>query len=178
MNKRLRFGVTLLLMLCFCISALAYLFFDIAQFDLKLASQGRIRASSHLQTIKLPARQFASHEKELWHNGRLYDIHSFVIKNDTACISVLPDKDEEQLIKNISDSFEPDNCIAPDNLVHIARHHAHAPAGGKILVARYVLRTLLPFNFNSPMEQGISFCSSACFDVIKPPPRPATIFSC
>ena len=160
-------------MMCFGLSALLYLFFDMAQLDFKETAKARMEQGTHLQTITIPLSEFNDNKhQELWFGGKLYDVHSYVIVNNTVVISVFQDDDEAQLVKNIVDSFNPnDTYNSSDNLSHIIKHHIHNTGGAKILVSPW--RIGCPASASSHFS-GISnspYAVTVYFDVIKPPPR-------
>src|ERR1700733_15255621 len=127
-------------MLCFSISAMMYFFFDLAQLHDKSEARENVASKQDLRLIKLPLKDFMNYadKGEVWDHGQLYDVSSYIIINDSACVWVFHDKDEERLINTIVSSFEPNEQYNCDNTVHIIRHHVHIP-GGKILVSPYAM---------------------------------------
>ena len=170
MKKKIHYAATFLLILALSISALLYVLLDVVQFDFKLAAKDDIEEGGHLQTIKLSLREFNNNKKdELWHNGELYDVRSYVIINDTVFISVFQDEREAQIIKSITESFDS-SLYANDGFSHISKHHLPPFGGGKILVALYKIKFIAAYNTCFPFSPFIEYASVSSFDVIKPPP--------
>ena len=180
MKKQIRIAVTFLLMLCISISALLYLFFDIAQFHYKVAASQRAEVGARLQVIKLSLQEFNNvKEDELWHNGALYDVYSYVIVNGSVFVSVLHDDGEEQLVKTITESFEPNDRYSSDGFAHICKYRFHAFDGGKILTASYrVPHVRLIYRSPFLLSRFVPYIAASCIDVIKPPPRRSASYLC
>lgn len=165
----------LFLLLCFGISTLMYFFFNAAQMHFKIEAGESMLLKSNLEIIKLPLNEFRNNktDDEVWANGRLYDISSYTVENDTVYISVFHDKDEETLVKGMAASFDQNDQNTSDNLSHLGKHSLPNPNDGKILFIPFSLNNviagkchhLLPFY----TEDIISVSSS----VIKPPPDKA-----
>lgn len=173
MKKPIFRVITVLLLLCFSISALLYLFFDVAQYSYKLAAERNISNKEYLYTIKIPAKELKDikDDKEVWVGGKLYDVSSYVIINDTAIVSVFHDEDEEGVIKNIVSSFEPDDKYCSDNIVHISKHKIHVPDYGKILVAPYTISFSEAKKNHYPATCITGNPPRVSIAIIKPPPR-------
>lgn len=163
-------------MLSFGVSVMLYLFFSVAQVQFKIEAHNEIAASQHLQTIKLSLSEFnnARGKDELWLNGRLYDVHSYVVVNDSVFVSVFHDEDEESIVKIIADSFEPNDKSINDGTVHLSRCRVHLPSDGKALPERYFVRFvpgLVTSRSSSVVQEHFIHLS---FSVIKPPPKVAS----
>jgi hypothetical protein len=166
--------MTILIMLSIGISGLLYLFYDAAQVHFKMEAREEIGNKDHLQTIRLSLKDFndLKENDEVWDNGKLYDIGNVVITGDSAIVSVLHDEKEEGLIKNIADSFEPNDKYSSDNLVHVCKHRIHMPGDGKVLVEKYTLEAFAVAIDSQPgTSVNKAYVSSVCHSVIKPPPR-------
>ncbi len=135
MKKIIHKALNILLILCFGFSALLYLYYDIAQFRDKKQAQHELKSREKLEVIQLSLEEFKqlNGADELWQNGELYDISNFTIKDGFVSVTVFHDCNEESLIHSIAESFEPNDRITADNLVHMTRHHIHPPTDGKIL---------------------------------------------
>ena len=173
MKKPLHLIMTFFIMLSIGISGSLYLFFDVAQLHFKMEAHEEIAVKDHLQTIKLSLKDFSSQKEndEIWVNGKLYDISSFVVVNDSVIFSVLHDEQEEGLVKNIADSFEPNDKYSSDNIVHVCKHRIHPPGDGKVLVGRYTIGFIEPAQGSHLFSPLNEHCFSPSTAVIKPPPR-------
>ena len=172
MKKPLHRFITVLLLLSFSISGLLYVFYDVALFDLKVEAGNNIAAHEHLQTIKIPAREFNNRKDEVWHGGRLYDVSSYTVVNDTVFVTVLHDDREEALVKNIADSFEPNEKCTSDNGVHIVKHRTHTPGDGKVLITPYRMEIVTRNNDACLfLSQSTTIHTEADPAILKPPPR-------
>ena len=172
-KKPIQFAFTILLMLSVSISALLYFFYDVSQCRFKMEAQTDIKAREHLEIVKISLTDFRnrSSSDEVWVNGNLYDVSSYVIINDTAFVTVLHDENEEGLIKNIVDSFEPNDKYATDNLTHVCKHRIHVPDDGKILVAAYTIKLVSATSVGHSSRPFAERFSLIPFGVVKPPPK-------
>ena len=173
MKKQLHRFITLFLILSFAISALMYLFFDVAQFRLKIKAQQNISANRRLQIVKTSLTEFnkSNEHDELWINGKLYDVSSYVIINDSVSVTVFHDEQEETLVSVIADSFEPNDKYSSDNIVHVCKHRIHARGDGKVLVSRYRVEVVKHLDIKPPISNFTEYSPRLSFAVIKPPPR-------
>ena len=164
---------TVILMLAFGISGMMYFIMDGAQLHYKVAAGDRISQKTNLDIIKMPLKDLKAQAgaNELWHDGKLYDISSYVVVGDTAFVSVFHDGDEESLVKNIVASFETGNEFCPDNGQHISKHKLHVPNDGKILAAQYSTSHLVVADEISLVPYFLYYGSVTYTTVIKPPPR-------
>lgn len=165
--------MTLLLLISFSISALLYLFFDVAQLQFKMEAKRDIAVKNKLQTIRLSIGEFNKNKEkdEVWINGKLYDISSYVIIDDEVLVSVLHDEWEEGLVKSIVDSFEPNDRYVNDNFTHLGKHRIHMPDDGKVLVTRYAIKIVLPLDISMACFSTVDYAPQLIASVIKPPPR-------
>jgi hypothetical protein len=173
LKRKLPFAVTLMLLISFGISALLYLFFDVAQLQFKLEAKEHITSKSGLQTVRLSVNEFNKNKEkdELWLDGKLYDISSYAIISDYVLVTVFHDEREEGLVKSIVDSFEPNDRLANDHTVHLSKHRIHMPESGKVLVARYTIKAaLLSGDYLSTLRVS-EFIPQLFASVIKPPPK-------
>ena len=172
-KKYLQKALSILLILCLGTGALLYLFYDIAQMGDKHLAQQEIKAKEKLENIQLSLQEFKelNGSDELWHNGELYDIYSYSVQGSFVSVTVFHDCNEESLIQNIVESFEPNDKIASDNLVHIARHHIHPPTDGKILCEHSFNLIAGPGIASLPYYYSWSFYPLQFFSILKPPPE-------
>jgi len=173
LRKRLQKTVTLALILCLSISSLLYLFFDVAQLRFKGEAQENIRSDEQLQVIKLSLQDFRNRKgsDEVWVNGNLYDISSYTIVNGEVFVTVFHDSNEESLVKNIADSFEPNDKYCGDNIVHVCRHRIHLPDDVKILPGRHTICFAGRANKFEVLPYFNDYYSVLNNAVIKPPPK-------
>ena len=160
-------------MLSFGVSGMLYFFFDAAQYKDRVAAHKRVAEREGLDVIKIPLKDFKLlvGDDELWYGGRMYDVSCYTTVNDTVCVSVFHDRDEERLVKSISDSFEPnDKCIS-DNNVHIVKYKVHFPDDGKILTSRFTLKRVMTPKSSGHLPHLLSHSAPVYTSVIKPPPR-------
>jgi len=89
-KKASHFIIGFLLLLSFGISGLLYVLYDVAQYIDKREAQEHITAREHLQVIKLSLRDFraSADTREIRVGGRLYDISSYIIGNDSVTMLV------------------------------------------------------------------------------------------
>jgi hypothetical protein len=173
MKKSIQLAFTLLLMLSVSISAMLYFFYDVEQFHYKMEARQDIKVNQRLQIVKLSLKEFRDKNDpdEVWVNGELFDVSSYVIINDTAFVTVLHDEHEESLVKDIVSSFEPNDKYATDNISHVCKHRIHIPDDGKILVAPYAIKFLSTASVDHPSPRFTEHASQIPLEVIKPPPR-------
>ena len=172
MKRSLQLAFTFGLMLSVSVSALLYFFYGMEQLQFKSEARQEIRVADRLQTIKVPVEEFdQKNTDEVWVGGRLYDVNSYVIIDDTAFITVLHDEQEESLVKNIVESFEPNDKCTSDNTTHVTRHRIRLPDGGKILVAPYTITFLCTAPVDHPTPCSSEQSSRTSSGVIKPPPK-------
>ena len=173
MKKFLHRLLSILLILTFGISGTLYFFFDAVQFRDKLAAREHISSQDKLDVITIPLKDFKIQERdgEIWYGGQLYDVASYSIEGDVACVSVYLDSEEGGLVKNIVASFEPNDKPASDFGTHIAKHKIHYPNDGKVLVSTFALTRLLATKTYHPESRFLSASIQVCYAVIKPPPR-------
>ncbi len=173
MRKYLQKALSILLILCFGTSALLYLFFNIAQLQDKKQAQKEIKSQERLEIIKLSLTEFRqlNGADELWHNGALYDISSYSVHEDFVLVTVFHDCSEESLVHSIAESFEPNEKIASDNLLHLTRHHIHPPTDGKILSSHNFSCISCSITLNAcAVEYFSPFYPLQLFSILKPPP--------
>ena len=122
-----------------------YFFFDAAQLHFKMEAGESVLVKSNLEIIKLPIAEFRNNKTgdEVWVNGRLYDIGSYTVANDTACISVFHDNNEEALVKGMAASFDINDQNTTDNSSHLTKHRLCNPDDGKVLVAPFSMHTVI-----------------------------------
>jgi len=173
MRKFLQKVFSVLLLLSIGVSALLYVFFDVAQLQLKNEAGRQVKSGKNLETIKVSLAEFeqAKGNDEFWVNGKLYDICSYVIAGDTVVVSVLHDTDEQNLVQTITESFEPNDSYAADNILHLTKHRIHPPGDFKILPAGILVPE--PLVARHPEHRGYYLCAIASFhvSVLKPPPE-------
>jgi hypothetical protein len=168
------FIVTVLLLLAFGISGLLYVFYDAAQYIDKAEAQKSITADAQIQVIRLSLKEFSSLKEtdEIWAGGKLYDISSYTIENDSVEIRVYHDEKEESLINCIAASFEPfSSCTSENNCHHFAKHHIHPPADAKILATPYCINFRSIGNTRQVISRFLEYPSFIYTAIIKPPPR-------
>ena len=174
MKKIICRAATIVLILCFSISALLYFFFDAAQFRDKVLAHNRFSATKDIQTIKIPLKDIKeiAGKDEVWYEGRLYDIGSYTINNDTVRFSVLHDNEEEGLVNTLISSIDPNDRYLPDNAPHIVKHCSHIPNDGKVLSSRFSMDPVAFFT-TTPMQSCVlsMYASLQQPGVIKPPPQ-------
>jgi len=174
LKKPLHRIIALLPMFALGVSAMIYFFFGIAQFQYKITAENNIATRQGISTIKIPLSDFKkqSGNDEVWYGGKLYDVSSYSIENDSVCLVIFHDEQEESLIKSIADNFEPNDKYAPNDGVHIVKHRIHIPDDIKIKPTATSL--LLSFKVASqtedPLPYFIQYSSPAFARILKPPP--------
>jgi hypothetical protein len=172
LKKVSSFAATLLLLLCFGFSGLLYVVYDAAMLYDKMEADGNISLNEHLQKIKIPLKQFdKKNTKEVWAQGKLYDVSSYVIIKDTVVLLAFHDEDEESLLSVIKDSFEPYNSSVSGCINHIAQHHIHPPLDNKILVGRLSISIVKVGWQVLPRPGFLPHYLQVCASVSTPPPR-------
>lgn len=161
--------VAAMLALCLGCSTLAYFVFDIAQFEAKSEAQQNIKARTGLSVLQVPLKEFDGNSDEIWYNGRLYDVGSYAVQNDTVYLSVFHDNAEESLVQNISSSFERNSCT-PGNQ-RLTKHPVHFTDDGKILAERYTVAGVSAENSCNPVTHFCRYIPSAFTSVDLQPPR-------
>ena len=81
-------------MLSIGIGAMSSFFFDMEQLGCEVTARRNIAAKEDLQLIKIPLKDFTQRAEndEVWAQGRLYDVSSNIIINDSACVWVFHDQ--------------------------------------------------------------------------------------
>ena len=173
MKKALHRITALLLLLCISAGVQSYLHFDIGQLICKLTSGER--NPTELCAVKLPVKAFSglAQETEITVNGRLYDVNSYVVVNDTAIVWCWRDTDEENLVAGIVSVFEHTSQFTARDTTnnHFSKYRVYVP-DGKILnqpiyLHSYVLTTTQKCSY-SRTHAVIKHRSTK---VIKPPPQ-------
>jgi len=160
--------------LALAISGGLYLFYDVARYIDKQEAQEHISSNQEISVIRMSLNDFKRNDgtKEVWANGKLYDISSYSIRNDTVTINVYHDEQEESLVNDISTGFQPSSsCAASDNFQHISRHQMRPSTDAKILIAPLSIvlaKSTDPQLFQLPVND---YTSVPYASVIKPPPR-------
>jgi hypothetical protein len=165
-------------MLCFSISSLLYVVYDIVQLNCKATASRNLDADgTHFQTIKLSVKDFRNtKEEELWHNGSLYDIHSYVVVNDTVILTVLQDEGETRIVKSITESFETSDRYAADGRAHISRHHVHLSDDGKVLQSPYKHTSVISGSaVHFVCSRFLVYTGQSFTAIIKPPPQQTVV---
>ena len=165
--------LSLLLLLSLSIGYLSYAHFDIMQLACKVAAGIDQSDSRTLVTLKVPLKEFTDENKkdEIWINGGLYDVHSYVIINDTALVSVHQDKEEEHLISAIVSVFQTnDQYTGNDGYNHFNKYKPFLP-DGKVLTKLFQL-TVSKYYVGNSFAIGTPFfiADYRSTAVIKPPP--------
>ncbi len=91
--------------------------------------------------------------------------------NDTVVVTVMHDEQEESLVKNIFDSFEPNDRVTTDNFTHIYRHRIHLPDDSKIMTRVFVLSAHTTKSVALFAPYNLPYTSPVSCGVVKPPPR-------
>ena len=159
-------------MLSIGIGAMSSFFFDVERFSCEVTAGRNIAAKKELQLIKVPLKDFVhrAENDEVWAHGRLYDVSSYIIVNDSACVWVFHDQQEERLVNGFIGSFEQNDRYNSDNGGHISKHH-NLPPDGKILVRPYVVAFISRHTGNYSILRSVEYSSREYCSVIKPPPR-------
>ena len=159
-------------MFALAISAMMYFFYGIAQFRYKMAAHENIAAQKELNTIKISLKDFNARagNDEIWYAGKLYDISSYTIEGDYATIVIFHDQQEESLVKNIINNFEPYDKYISDNTPHIVKHRIHPPDDNKILVSTQTLLSARHTKAQYSLSYFIKYTTPVYSSVIKPPP--------
>ena len=149
-----------------------YLFYDVTQFRFKIAAQQHISSETQLETIKIPLSEFRTNMEadEIWLNGKLYDVASYSITKDTVSISVFHDNNEESLVHQIAESFEPNESCSSDNIVHLSKHKIHLPDNYKLVPGNPIG---LSVTSNIQAQYSVylsSFSSTFQGSILVPPP--------
>ena len=155
-------------------SAMIYFFFGIAQFQYKIIAEHIIAEQRGVTSIKIPLSDFKkqSDNKEIWYGGKLYDVSRYSIENDSVCLAIFHDEQEESLIKRIADNFEPSDSYAPNDGVHIVKHRIHIPDDVKIKPTATILHLYLTVTYKKGdlLPYFIQYSSGAHASILKPPP--------
>ncbi|MFI5196476.1 MAG: hypothetical protein ACHQD8_05255 [Chitinophagales bacterium] len=172
MKKPLHRIITILLMLSIGMGAMWSFFFDVEQFRCEVTAHRNIAAKEELQLIKLPLKDFShrAENDEVWVHGMLYDVSSYIILNDSACVWVFHDQQEERIVNTIIGNFSQNDQYASDNVRHISKHHNPVP-DSKILVTPYVMRVINRPTGHYSISGCVEYSSREYSGVIKPPPR-------
>ena len=172
MKKPLHRIITILLMLSIGIGAIWSVFLDAEQLLCEVNAGSNIAAKKNLQQIKLPLKDFLGRadKDEIWDHGMLYDISSYIVFNDSACIWVFHDQQEERLVSAIIGNFEQNDQNISGNARHISKHYNPVP-DSKILVTPYVIRFSNRFTDHYFILRSAEYSSAESLAVIKPPPR-------
>ena len=162
-------------MLFVSIGTMSSFYLDMAKVGLEVAAKRTVAAKEHLDEIKVPVKDFINRtdNDEVWTNNHLYDISSYIVINDTACVWVFHDQQEERLVNIIIGSYENNDQYAPDNVRHISKQHNVSP-DGKILVKPYVIEFVGTEVDEFPEPGSFIISSAEEGGIIKPPPRSAT----
>ena len=173
LKKSLHCIFALLPLLALAISGMMYFFFGLAQLQFKKEARQNIVSDRGLYTIRISLKDFNKQagENEFWYGGKLYDISSYTIQNDSVCVTIFHDEQEESLVKTIATNFEPCDKDISDNSVHIVKHRPHIPDDGKVLVARYELPSLRLTKVFHPLPYLIHYSVPVYSTVLKPPPQ-------
>ncbi len=134
-----------------------------------------ISTQKGLYTIKIPLKDFDKlvNNGEIWYGGKLYDVSSYTIENESASVVIFHDEQEEGLVKTIINNFEPYDQYIADNTVHIVKHRIHAPDDSKILVTQQLLYHFNTTTAYEPLPYFSNYISQAYTTVLKPPPNQA-----
>ena len=111
-------------------------FLSCSELSVKLQAHATLseKKDAALEKIKIPIASFDKHKGEVWFQGRLYDIASYHVVNDTVVISVLHDEKEEALVSIINDYFSsPNDSYCSYNGHHISARHSFNPNDVKCL---------------------------------------------
>ena len=121
----------------------------------------------------MPASEFRESKEtdEIWRNGKLYDIAGFTISNDTAIVSVYHDNNEESLVYQIAESFEPNESCSSDNIVHLIKHKIHLPDNSKLVAYCNFDNSVVYIKQISFFVHLPAFCSTFHGSVPVPPPN-------
>jgi len=173
LKKFLHRVLTILLILAFSISGTLYFFFDAMQFRDKLAAQEQISSGKKLEVIRIPLKDFKiqDSDNEIWYGGQLYDVASYTVENDFACVVVYRDTEETELVQTIAQSFESVGKYTPANGSHILKHKIHSPNDGKILVTPLSLTPFTALQLQHTKLHTLPHSLQVHSAVIKPPPR-------
>jgi|GEM_PF-3056753 hypothetical protein len=154
-----------------------YTVFEVSDNEAK-SEMGAVIAGMHslegTQCFRLPlSRSGETLEKEIWINGKLYDIVKAEKKADSIVIYVLNDKKEEGLVNDLKSHTDnqSETAINTGAAHHGAKHHSKAP-----VVQKYFPAAIISFRFD-PRSNSINcrincFYTSAPSVIVAPPPEP------
>ena len=126
------FLVFSLLILGFSIISLAYVLFDASLWGAKANAYEHVSGRTELITITIPLNGF-NKGGEIWYHGKLYDVGSFEVVNDSVVATVYHDNDEEQLVALLSACIEPNGGCINDGQVHLCKYRIYIPNSDKVL---------------------------------------------
>lgn len=159
-------------MLSIGIGGMSSFFLDLIKLQSEIAAHKKVAEKQDLQQLIIPIKEFAQQndKDELWNNGRLYDVSSYVIINDYAIVWAYQDQQEECIVNIIIGNYEQIDQNNSDNTRHISQHHSTAP-DGKILTTPYVIGFVGVSAVHYPLSPSVKRYSPVYSGVIKPPPE-------
>jgi len=171
LNKLILRAFTLAAVLIFSIGACVYVVIDGEQYYFKALAGDEIQMKGKLETIKVPLKECNGKiASEIWENGSMYDVSSYVVLHDTAVVTVYHDNREEELVHMIADNFECSDSFGPGIDHHISKYRSHITDDGKILREVYALKiSTAPAPVPAFYEQAV-YPSDQTGSVTTPPP--------
>ena len=171
MNKLILRAFTLVAVLVLSIGACVYVVMDAQQYYFKALASDEVDAKKNLETIKVSLKDYGGNiGDEIWANGNMYDVSSYVVINDTAIVTVYHDNREEDLVRTIADDLGSRDNYMPGTDHHVSKYKTHLTDDGKILCEEYSLKiSTAPVPVHSFCEQAV-YPTEQAISVTTPPP--------
>lgn len=172
MKTHLHRIVTIVLMLAIGIGVLSSVLLDIAKIRCEFSAKSSLASKADLHLLTIPVKDFKQRadKDEVWDHGNLYDISSYIVIDDNACVWVYHDQKEERIVNIIIGNNEQFDQNTSNNVRHISQYHSPMP-DSKILVRPYVINFVRTASNEHFTASTFEYSSAEYSSVIKPPPR-------